>query len=345
MKRLLIVGQGIAGTALAIHLLNEDIDLTIIDDGHKSASTTIAGGIMDPISGRRLAQSIMQEEAFPYAIDWYKRLEVTLNTSFLTPLSIRRYLNDPITYSYYLKKRDKAPFNQLFESHFDHSDTTYPFTNTNGGIISSGYRLNFQQFLSASKEYLVNVCDYRTEAFSHDHLTHTATGVHYRGETFDHIIFCEGFRIKDNPFFNWLRYAHVKGDMFILDIPDLKCDELIVDSNWLLPLGNDKYMFGATYDRHNHLLFPSKAANQTLVDSLETLFIKPLTYRIECQLSGVRPSLSDFKPIAFRHPTLTHISVVNCYGSKGSIIAPYIAQYATDTLVHNKSEDPLLSRT
>ena len=52
---ILIVGQGLAGTLLAFELERAGVSFAIADAGHEGAASSVAAGVINPITGRRLA--------------------------------------------------------------------------------------------------------------------------------------------------------------------------------------------------------------------------------------------------------------------------------------------------
>jgi flavin-dependent dehydrogenase len=55
--KVLIVGQGYAGSMLAWFLLNNGVDVTVADRNDQDGSTRVSAGIMLPVTGRRLAKT------------------------------------------------------------------------------------------------------------------------------------------------------------------------------------------------------------------------------------------------------------------------------------------------
>lgn len=49
----IIVGQGLAGSLIALNLLRRGKSVRVIDDGHKHAASKVAAGLINPITGRR----------------------------------------------------------------------------------------------------------------------------------------------------------------------------------------------------------------------------------------------------------------------------------------------------
>lgn len=80
----IVVGQGIAGSCLAYELLERGARTIVYDDGWKSAACTVAAGVINPITGKRLVKSWRSAVAHPYARDFYQVLERRLGGVFFT---------------------------------------------------------------------------------------------------------------------------------------------------------------------------------------------------------------------------------------------------------------------
>ena len=77
-----IVGQGLAGTALAWTFIQRDIDFVLIDDGLPNTSSRIAAGLVTPITGKRAVMSWAWEEAWGVAQPFYSDIESKVDVSF-----------------------------------------------------------------------------------------------------------------------------------------------------------------------------------------------------------------------------------------------------------------------
>ena len=75
----IIIGQGLAGTILAHHFLEAKIPFEIWDspETHFNSSQA-AGGIFNPVTGRKLEQTWLADELFNYLFEFYPRIEATL---------------------------------------------------------------------------------------------------------------------------------------------------------------------------------------------------------------------------------------------------------------------------
>ena len=61
-------------------------------------------------------------------------------------------------------------------------------------------------------------------------------------------MFAEGFGVKENPYFNHLPLEEVKGESIIIHAPELKIDFLLKSTLFLMPLGDEMYKVGATFN-------------------------------------------------------------------------------------------------
>ena len=65
----IIVGQGIAGTVLADHLMAVGKNVLVFDEPSLSNSSRVAGGLYNPITGRKMVKTWLADELFEN-IDW-----------------------------------------------------------------------------------------------------------------------------------------------------------------------------------------------------------------------------------------------------------------------------------
>ena len=63
-----IIGQGIAGSTLALQLLNRGIEFVILDEGSTTGASAVSSGLINPITGRKFVKSWMIDELLPSSI-------------------------------------------------------------------------------------------------------------------------------------------------------------------------------------------------------------------------------------------------------------------------------------
>lgn len=86
----ILVGQGIAGTSLAWHLIQAGKKVLVVNDSTRPSASLVAAGIYNPLTGRKLVKTWMADTIFPYAVHFYSQLESTLGGKFVYPLPIYR---------------------------------------------------------------------------------------------------------------------------------------------------------------------------------------------------------------------------------------------------------------
>ena len=90
----IVVGQGLAGTLMAAQLIAAGQKILVIDDSHRSSSSLVAAGIINPITGKRIVKSWLIDELLKSAFVSYKNLEIALNCELLEQKNIIRTLTD-----------------------------------------------------------------------------------------------------------------------------------------------------------------------------------------------------------------------------------------------------------
>ena len=81
MMDLIIVGQGLVGSLLALSCQQAGMSVRVIDNGHQSSSTKVAAGIMNPLIGPRLSP-IWQNQSQGYIdnVNYYRKVEALIKT-------------------------------------------------------------------------------------------------------------------------------------------------------------------------------------------------------------------------------------------------------------------------
>src|SRR4051812_34785476 len=85
-----IVGQGIAGTLLAWELEQAGLPFRIYDAGHEGAASRVAAGIINPVTGQRLAKSWRVDELLPLARAAYVEVGARLGIECWREMRVRR---------------------------------------------------------------------------------------------------------------------------------------------------------------------------------------------------------------------------------------------------------------
>ena len=152
------------------------------------------------------------------------------------------------------------------------------------------------------------------------------------------IIYCEGFNAINNPYFNYLPFSPVKGELLDIKIHEINIQEIINQGAFVIPLGDDVYRLGATYSWHELDFIPTEQGRNELMGKYQKL-MKP-EMKIGSHRAGVRPATKDRRPFIGMHPEFENVGIFNGLGSKGVSLAPYFAKQFVDFLVNDKELHP-----
>jgi glycine/D-amino acid oxidase-like deaminating enzyme len=206
-----------------------------------------------------------------------------------------------------------------------------------GQVLNTG-RIDTEKLLESYARHLIHRQYLIPETFDYGALRRAETHIAYKSVKARHIIFAEGYGLKQNPFFNYLPLRGSKGELLKIKSPELKERSIIKSAVFLIPLGEDLYRVGATYNWKDKSNAPTADARSELIEKLGT-FLK-CSYDVMEHTAGIRPTVADRRPLVGRHPQYENIYVLNGFGSRGVMIAPYAAEQLYGFIEHQEPLNP-----
>jgi glycine oxidase len=185
-------------------------------------------------------------------------------------------------------------------------------------------RLDTETLITNYKQFLKRINCFEEVTFEHQNIKFELGSIHYNGIKSQHIVFAEGFGVKENPYFKTIPLTGSKGEILTIKAPDLKIDYAIKSSVFVIPLGDDLYNVGSTYNNDDKSNTPTESAKEELISKLKT-FLK-CDFEVVSHIAGVRPTVKDRRPLIGRHPKHNNLYVLNGLGTRGVMIAPYVAK-------------------
>ena len=329
----IIVGQGMAGTFLAHDLIDANQSVAIIDVNLRASASRVAAGMINPVGMKRCIPSHNAHLYFPKAIQRYEALEKKLKASFIDVKPILRlFANDDVRHEWQIKYSN-GNMDRYISRFFE--GNTYPFLNDNEGSaeVYPSAHIDLPTFLDKSREYFKSECLLLEERFDFSQFDPNQ-GI-YKSLQSDRVIFCEGFRVKDNPYFKSLPLSPTKGEVMTIRIPSLEYfDKVISKGVYILPLGNHLYVVGATY---NHTDLTDELTNEGqafLKDKISAIL--SVDFEVISSVAGVRPTVRDRKPLVGLHPKHPKIGVFNGFGTRGALQGPYLSANFSAFLTKDK---------
>jgi len=334
----IIVGQGVAGTLLAHFLLEAGQKVVLIDDKHEHAASKVAAGIINPITGRRYVKSWRVDELLPFAQQTYQQIEAKLGVSFYQSIPIIRTLfnrkeeeawlartADPAYAQYILDKTELGAYAK-------HTVPAFSY-----GEVGHTAQVNLATLTAAYRTFLEKKGLLRTEKFEFSKLVLTNEGVKYEDITARKILFCEGHKAKDNPYFSYLPFGGAKGEVLDVRIPEVDFKKILKHRIFIVPQQDGQYWIGSTYDWNFENDEPTKKGRQYLENRLSDVLKTPFT--IENHRAAVRPTVKDRRPFLGTHPEHPQVAIFNGLGTKGASLGPFFAQQMVDFLLQQQSID------
>ena len=327
----LIVGQGICGTMLSWFLYKEGKTFVVLDNDAVSSSS-IAAGIINPVTGRRYVTTWMAEELMSFAMDTYTEMGTYLNSRLIFNKDIIDFFPSP-------QMRD-AFVNRITE------DNTYvhPYPDQNHfnrffnydfgcGQVRPVFLANLSVILASWRKRLLELQSLMEEMFMNDALTIKKESIQYKDIRAQKIVFCDGIGGMDNPWFKLLPFSANKGEALIIHSEDLTNEHIFKRGLILAPLPvQHTFWVGSNYQWEFTNADPSPSFYQQTTKHLENWLKVP--FKVLEHKAAIRPATVERRPFVGTHPHLPQLGILNGMGTKGTSLAPYFANQLVQHLIH-----------
>lgn len=332
----LIVGGGIAGLSLAFSMYERNIPFKLID-AKKNYSSIVAAGLINPIVFRRTTKSWRVDEFTPYLESFYKKIEALVGLNFFHPISIRRIFAHEQERNEWEKKQLQPEYSSyLNEISTEDNAFSNPKNNFGTGTIERAYYVSTVTFMEQAYRFLEENNFIQYEEVNYSDFDTTTTS--YKDEVYEKIFFCQGYSNAENPWFGSLPIQCTKGETLTVHSSQLPKDVSLNLKCFVLPIGNQEFKVGATYDWNSTDLSITEKGKEQLEAHLKTLTDAP--YTIIDQKAGIRPTVLDRRPLLGKHSEFPNLILFNGLGTKGYMMAPLLANELLDHVFNNSPLDP-----
>ncbi len=348
----ILVGQGLAGTLLSYHLLARGARILVIDRYRPGMSSAVAAGIINPVTGRRLARSWMYDTLQDHARRTYLRLQQLLRV----PLWHERIIHRVLHHNFDMAEWDRRSVFPEYADYLGATGRTSPYPSLlresyGWGTLRQAAQVAVPTLLEAWRAYLSAKAAYWDHRFDYDRLAITPRGVVYDGIPAKRVIFCEGAFALENPWFRHLPFRPTKGELLLVHLPGVQVQDLVKHHLLLAPhrptppqggAGRaDMYWAGSTSRWEYTDAAPTPAVGVQLAKQLEEMLAIP--FEVTDHLAGIRPTVEDIRPYLGTHPRQPAVAIFNGLGTKGASLAPYFAGQLADHLLKGTPIDPAVS--
>jgi glycine oxidase len=329
----LIIGQGIAGTTLTHQLISEGYKVCVIDENPTSSSSKIASGLWNPVVLKRMKKVWLADEMMNALIPFYQDIEEKTGGSFIDDQNIKRILNSVEEQNNWHEQSDSPMFSDILSSTIDNNTNKSLKAEFGLGTVLKSGRINVLKFLEASKAYFQEQHAYHEDSILYQDIHWEEELISWRGYRAKHIIFCEGHQTRFNPWFSYLPLAPTKGEVLKVK-SELNLDFPVNGGKFILPLGDDNYKIGATYAWDELNDKPTHEGSKQLKEGWSKM--SKSDFETLDHQAGIRPTVKDRRPLLGTHPNHKNIHIFNGLGSRGILMAPYLAKCLSNHI--NKNE-------
>jgi glycine/D-amino acid oxidase-like deaminating enzyme len=332
----IIVGSGLAGIAFSEMALLNDKTIFVFNNQSQNSSR-IAGGLYNPVILKRFSEVWQAKEQLDLLYPFYATLENKLGVKLDYKLPLLRKFYSAEEQNNWFTASDKPSLSDFLSTNLITKKwDAIPSPFNYGEVLFSGY-VDTGLLLDSYKDFLLQKELYEETSFDYSQLVVNSDSVEYKNIKAKHIIFAEGFGMLSNPFFNKLPLDGTKGELLLIKAPNLNLDVIVKSSVFVLPIGNDCYKVGATYNWEDKTNIPTESAKKELTDNLKELI--NCDFEIIEHYAGVRPTVKDRRPLVGTHPLYNNVHVLNGLGTRGVMLAPAMAKNLFNHIENQMSLD------
>ncbi|MEE9350139.1 MAG: FAD-binding oxidoreductase [Flavobacteriaceae bacterium] len=332
----IIVGLGLAGLSF-IETLEKNNKSYVVFENESQTSSKVAAGMFNPVVLKRFIPVWNGKDQLSIAIPFFELLENKFSSKYIQYVDIYRVFKSVEEQNNWFIACDNPLLATYMSTKIlsnENNNIIAPFGF--GRLINTG-RIDLESLLHDYYAKLSEENKIIKDSFKHEKLEISDTNMKYNDIEAKKIVFCEGFGLKANPFFNYLPMNEAKGELITIKAPDLKIDFMLKAAVFVLPLGNDFYKVGATFNWKDKTSTPSDEGKSELIEKLETTI--NTQYKIVNHVAGIRPTVKDRRPLIGIHPTYKNMAILNGLGTRGVMLGPTMALSLFDRIENNKPLD------
>jgi len=330
----IIIGQGLCGTLLSYELLKRGKSVVVVDDGNPSGSSRVAAGFINPVTGKRHVTSWRFDTFIHTALEVYEALEKETGLEIIRKISLIQFHTGREEREVFTNRMKGNPW--LSDIDADVWDVFFNF-HFGAGSAAPCYIIH-PHFLNVWRNKLSFSGMLREQQFNWDECEINSDGVHWNDIQANAVICCDGSASFRNPYFQHLPFSLNKGQVLHVRIPGLPNDCAYHHRYKLIPLQNELFWVGASFEWN----YPDLNIISEFRLGVETYlrdFLK-LPSETIAHIAGERPSSIDYRPFVGRHPNVAQVAILNGMGTKGYLQAPFFAIQLAEYLCEGSTLSP-----
>ncbi|WP_395749689.1 NAD(P)/FAD-dependent oxidoreductase [Prosthecobacter sp.] len=339
--RILIIGQGLAGTALAWRLWEREVPFVIADRDEAVTCSKVAAGLITPITGMRLTVSWRYTAFYREALSFYRRCGKRLGQRFFFPRGYVRLLKNEAEIAKWHKRRRDPDIQPFLNPRPPVLDAEVIHQPENGFQQRHAAWLDTTAYLKASRGFFESLGACVKADVQPADVQDDATGVEWQGQRFTHVIWAQGWSAAKHPLLHWVPFQSARGTILTVEA-DMQGEKRILNRGcWLLPRPDGSLRAGSTYEwKFDDANTPAADQVSQLETNLRSLLKAPAS--VTAMQTAVRPIVKNHQALMGTHPAHPRVAFLNGLGSKGSLRSPWLARHLVEHLLDGTALDPEL---
>lgn len=323
----LIIGSGIAGSSLALELMSRGASVALIDHRDPNSASSAAAGLVNPVVPKRVVLTWECDRVFPNIAAYYSQWELLLNQKFYFPMDMYQIHSSEEEKKMWYTKAQEGSISKYIEPETGHLPSNFEAPFGYSKINFCG-RLNTLAFTEAVGNHIDQHGHRIAQFLDYQSLQQDALGNwQYGNIAAEHLVFCEGNGLLNNPWFKHLPLIPVAGDIAKFQALEPNYTVLLKKKQWLIPDGDASYLAGSNFVRNEKELSPQQGAEDIAISVREWARIGKMLSHTR----GYRPTVVDRRPLLGSHPTVKNMHIYNGLGTKGcsliTWLSPIFASY------------------
>lgn len=332
--RILVVGQGLAGTLVSHAALQRGWDCHVMDSGQPSASS-VAAGMFNPMSFRRIIEVWDARPHLDSMTATYRAFEADLGESFLHFLPILKQIPNAEYAEEWNRKALDSPWIEPVRSDAEvlqRFPDAVPSPGHGYGLVQGGGWLDLPRLIQAWRDRLMEEGRFTAGQWS------ATQAQKANDDGWDTIIDCRGCGAALDSTAGPLDIRANRGEILTVK-PDGSGGASLPDTHilnfgkWTLPTQPGSWRLGASYEWNRIDLDPTPETRDFLMASLRRAAPNTATSMTVRHDVGLRPVSKDRRPAVGPHPTISSLHVFNGLGTRGVLIGPRWSHLLCDSLV------------
>lgn len=316
----LIIGQGIAGSALAWNLYFNNRSFLILNSKVKNSASEAALGIYNPITGRRNSLTWNADKLFNTTEEFYSKIEKILEKKIIYKKNIYRQFKNNRDFNDWTIRSENSKFKK------------YIMKLDDKGVLTSksGY-LDVSKYLIETRKYFKSRDRYKEKKITSKNIIIDKSKIMISDIKAKNIIMCLGINQNQLDLFSYLPLRPVSGNSIIVEA-NFKSINIINDRISVINISKNNLHAGSTYHNGFENMGADKIKNQLKK-------IIKINYEIKEHKFGIRPATKDRRPFVGRHFEFKNLFILNGLGSKGVSQSPYCSKELLNYIELNKNLD------